>query len=188
MVTKRIRKPTESAMTLQQAKLHLRVDFDDDDELIQDLITTVREAAEDRLGRTLINTGWRLTCDAFTPVLTLLNPPCISVVSVNYIDPNGATCTFEPACYLLDDASEPARLVPAPGSAWPQTQQRVNAVWVDYNAGYGDAATDVPTPIVQWMKLAMTDLYDNRSRSADKPKLPQNFADGLLDTYRIFGL
>jgi hypothetical protein len=31
-------------------------------------------------------------------------------------------------------------------------------------------------------------MYTYRERSADKPAVPQNFADALLDTYRIWGL
>jgi uncharacterized phiE125 gp8 family phage protein len=174
-------------MTLAQAKAHLRVDFDDEDGYIQSLIDVAREAVEDRLQRTLINTGWRLTVDAFSPALRLPHPPCISVQSVKYFDASGEERTLDPDSYFLDSVTEPAYLVPAAGGAWPETQQRINAVQVNYTAGYGATAADVPTPIVQWMKLAIGDMYENRGRSNEKPAVPQNFADGLLDTYRLWG-
>jgi hypothetical protein len=36
--------------------------------------------------------------------------------------------------------------------------------------------------------LALGDMYNNRERSAEKPVVPQNFADALLDTYRLWSL
>jgi uncharacterized phiE125 gp8 family phage protein len=183
-----MRKPDQPVITLAQAKLHLRVDFDDDDDLINAIITVAQEYAEERLGRTLINTGWRLTVDQFSPAIELPNPPCISVQAVSYIDSTGTERTLDPCCYLLDSVAEPAYLVPAPGYSWPASQDRINAVWVDYSAGYGSTAANVPTPIVQWCKLAIGDMYENRNRSSDKPSVPQNFADALLDTYRMWGV
>lgn len=59
---------------------------------------------------------------------------------------------------------------------------------VTYKAGYGTAAADVPAPIVSWIKLAMTDLYEQRARSAERPAVPMQFADGLLDAYRVWSL
>lgn len=188
MPARRIAQPTVEPMTLAQAKLHLRVDYDDDDELIASLITVARATAEDRLGRSLMNCTWRLTVDKFSPALELPNPPCISVESVKYFDMDGIERTLDPVDYFVDTVTEPAYIVPAAGRAWPCTQDRINTVVVDYTAGYGTTADKVPTPIVQWMKLAIGDMYDNRNRSSDKPCVPQNFADSLLDVYRMWGV
>ena len=173
---------------MAQAKLHLRVDHADDDELIEDLITVARQAAEDRCGRSLISCGWRLTLDGFLPALELPNPPCISVQSVKYFDADGIERTLDPQHYFVDVVSEPAMVVPAVGLAWPPTQDRINAVVVDYTAGYGVQASAIPRPIVQWVKLAMGDMYDNRNGSSDKPNVPQNFVDSLLDPYTIWSV
>lgn len=188
MPARRISQPAAEPLTLEQAKLHLRVDYNDDDELITDLITVAREAAEDRLGRSLVSCVWRLTVDKFSPALVLPNPPCITVESVRYLDADGIERTLDAANYLVNTVAEPACIVPAVGVTWPSTQDRINAVVVDYTAGYGDAAANVPKPITQWMKLAIGDMYDNRNRSSDKPSVPQNFADSLLDTYLMWGV
>lgn len=185
MPVRRMQQPAVEPLTLVQAKQHLRVDFDDDDELITDLISVARETAEDRTSRALILSRWRLTVDAFSPALELPNPPCLSVQSVTFFDVDGVQRTLDPADYFVDTVSEPAYIVPAAGRSWPATQDRINAIVVEYSAGYGAAAADVPKPVVQWIKLAMTDLYDNRSLSADKPQVPQNFADSLLDVYKM---
>lgn len=188
MPARRISPSTVEPLTIEQAKLHLRVDYSDDDELITELIKVARATAEDRIGRTLISTGWRLTANKFSPALELPNPPCISVESIKYIDTTGTEQPLNLADYLVDQVSEPARIVPTAGRDWPETQDRINAVVVDYTAGYGTTADKVPTPIVQWMKLAIGDMYDRRNRSAEKPNVPQDFADSLLDVYRMWGV
>ena len=173
-------------VSLAQAKLHLRTDCDDEDVMIGVNITTARVAAEDRLQRALVPSTWQLTLDTWPAVIELHRPPLQTVESVRYFDEAGQLQTVPPADYIIDLASEPARLVPAPGKAWPALQDRINAVQIDYTAGY--PAGQVPAPVVAWMLLALGDLQEQRSRSDSKPAVPQHFADSLLDTYTVYTL
>ena len=173
-------------ITLVQAKAQTRTDCADEDVLIGAYIEVATQAASDRLQRSLVPTRYRLTVDSFPEAIELLLPPVTSVESVKFIDINGDQQTLDPQDYFLDSVSEPGYLVPSNSRAWPATQDRINAVEVEYTAGY--PAGTVPTPIQQWILLAIGDLYEQRARSAEKPAVPQNFADGLLDTYRIFGV
>jgi uncharacterized phiE125 gp8 family phage protein len=173
-------------VSLEEARDHVRVTCDDHDALIGALISVATQAASDRLQRALVPTRYRLTLDSFPDAVELLMPPIISVESVKYIDTTGTQQTLDPQDYYLDRVSEPGYLVPAYGRAWPETQDRVNAVEVEYTAGYPDSA--IPTPVKQWILLALGDLYSNPDRSAEKPVVPQNFADSLLDTYRLWSL
>jgi len=191
MDPKRTTPPATEPITLDQAKLHLRVDHADEDALISALIITARMACEDRLQRTLITTGWTWALDAFPPGGGLLvppMPPLVSLDAIHYVDPDGATQPMDWASLaLIDLISEPARIAPASGS-WPATAARINAVTITYTAGYGPAAADVPAPIKSWLLLAIGDMFANRERSAERPKVPQGFADSLLDPYRIWSL
>jgi uncharacterized phiE125 gp8 family phage protein len=189
MPTRRI--PTSTApaepLTLAEAKTHLRADCADEDGLITSFITAARAACEDRLQRSIVSTQWLLTVDRFPACggpLKLLMPPIVSVASVQYIDQEGAVRTLDPADYLVDLVSEPGGIVPGVSKAWPTTLERINSVEVAYTAGY--PAGGVPAPIKAWITLALGDLYDNRARSAEKPVVPQNFADSLLDTYWVW--
>ena len=193
MPTIKITDATVEPLTLAAAKAHLREEQDEthNDQLIAGLITVARQAAEDRLQRTLIQSTWLRTLACFPAAggaVELHMPRVISVESVHYINAAGALTLLDPSAYELEATAEPGLLLPVHGLRWPFVQARPGAVRVQYKAGYGATAATVPAPIVQWIKLALTDLWANRSRSAERPVLPQEFADGLLDTYKIWSV
>lgn len=186
MAFARTSEPAAEPVTLAQAKAHLRVDVPDDDQYIGTLISVVRLAAEDRLQRTLVHTTWRLTLDRFPLAIRLPMPPLASVQSVQYRNTDGQWVTMSAQDYQVDLANEPGFLVTAPGATWPEVGEGINGVLVNFTAGYGATGDNVPAPIRHWILLALSDLYQHRSRSSDKPAVPQNFADGLLDTYKMW--
>lgn len=184
--------PAAAPVTLPEAKVHLRVDSTDEDAYITALIEVARVTAEDRLQRTLVSTPWRLLADAFPAcgrALELPMAPVLSVTQVQYLDADGALQTLPDTDYLLAATPLGHELALPPGGAWPSTQaHRPGAVTVTYTAGYGATAASVPAPIRHWVLLAIGDLYHQRERSGDKPVVPQHFADGLLDTYKVWGV
>ena len=173
-----------------EAQTHLRLSAGIDEAYITGLISVVREACENRIERTLVSTAWQLALDAFpeSGVIELGMGPVISVTSVTYLDANGSEQTLDTSDWELDTFSEPARLYRAPGVQWPTTQAAPNAVTIAYTAGYGDTAAAVPASLKHWMLLALSDLYENRSAHGEKPAVPHNFVDGLLDPYRVLGV
>lgn len=190
MTTTRITQPANEPITLAEAKAHLRLTHDDEDLLISAMISAARTACEDRLQRTLITSRWLLTLPGFPSVIYLAMGDVQSVTSVSYTDPDGATQTLSLSAFQLGRSNGRAVLVPAPGQSWPATQASlVEAVSVEYAAGYGDAAASVPAPLKAWILLALGDLFENRqATSIGNTVNPLPFADGLLDTYRNFAL
>lgn len=57
--------PAEEPLSLAEAKLHLRVDFSDEDALISALISAARQAAETITARQLVTARWKYILDAF---------------------------------------------------------------------------------------------------------------------------
>lgn len=117
----------------------------------------------------------------------LPNPPLIEVDSITYIDGDGVQQTLDPSQYIVDNISEPARIVPAVGASWPTTQNRINAVEIVFKAGFADAAS-VPPPIRSWIIARVGTLYENRETVAVGARivvaeLPD--IDGQLDLYRV---
>lgn len=187
MAVKIITAPGEEPVSLADARHHCRVDGADDDTLIQALIAAAREQAEHETGRALCTQTHELVIDAFPKAFVLRGAPIQSLVSVKYLDINGAEQTFDPADTLLDKDSEPGYLVPAYGKAWPDTFPVPNAVRARYVCGYG-AAADVPTAIKQWMLLAIGAMYAQREAFGGNQQaaLPDRFWHRLLDPYRLY--
>ncbi|NFV80001.1 head-tail connector protein [Magnetospirillum aberrantis] len=155
--------PAVEPISLDEAKAHLRVTGTDDDALIGGFIAAARQNLDGRdgwLGRALMPQTWELRLDAFPAEITVPLPPLREIVSVKYIDLDGAEQTLDPALYQVV-AGEPARIVPAHGQVWPSTRRQPDAVRVQFDAGYDDAAA-VPAPIKAATLLHVGTLYRDR--------------------------
>ena len=196
--------PAGEPVSLAEAKLHLRVDFDDDDSLIQVLISAARQAAETLTNRQLVTARWRMVLDSFPgpslmgvpagqtftlPGHAVLLPksPVQSVVEIRYLDMAGAWQVMSAASYTVDSACEPARITPVFGQIWPIALPQIGAVSVIFDVGYGDASA-VPEGIKTWIKLRLGSLYVHREEVASMTRGridPLPFIDGLLDPYKV---
>ena len=151
--------PETEPVTLAQAKLHCRVEVDEDNAYIGALITTARKYIEARLQRQLVTATWRLVLDAFPEwVVELPVAPVQEIESVKYYDLDGVQRTLDEDVYLLAIGSRPARLTPVEGEVWPDTQDRIEAVEVDFVAGYGAVPEDIKQAIL-WL---VAHWYRNR--------------------------
>lgn len=202
MSTLCISPPTVDPVTVDEVKLHLKIDHDAEDLLLAGYISAARVVCEKQLQRTLITTTWRTMLPGFpfgcpawsrrgNPALPanaifLENGPVQSVANVSYLDPDGILCMLPAQAYQLQVWSGLDVLVPEHGTAWPATQSGLQSVTVDYVAGFGDAAANIPAPIRSWILLAVGDLYAQRLRSGEKPVVPHQFVEGLLDAYKVW--
>lgn len=194
MPLKLITDPVAEPVSLQEAKLELRLITDPADETphpddgrIAGLIVGARRRAEFLTERSLMLQTWELALDQFCEAITLPKPPFVAVTSVKYIDTDGALKTLDPAAYSPDSYSEPAKLMPVYGGSWPATRRQPNAVLIRYEAGYADASA-VPQEIKDWMLLRICSAYANRESvvvGASVAELPG--VDRLLDGPRIWG-
>lgn len=191
MALRKVTDATVEPVTLTEARAHLRAATTSEDTLITSLITAARQTCEDRLQRTLIQTDWELTLDAFPDAIPLRMPAVMSVQSVQYVDEDGATQTLSPASYQVDAKSEPGWIVPAYGYSWPTTRKQINALTVAYRCGYGTMAAAVPGPLKSWILLMVGSLYENRESvnvAQGIVSVELGFADRLLDTYRVWAI
>ena len=196
--------PAGEPISLAEAKLHLRVDFDDDDSLIQVLISAARQAAETLTNRQLVTARWRMVLDSFPGpslmgvpagqtftlpghAILLTKSPVTSVVEIRYLDMAGIWQVMPAAHYTVDSACEPARITPVFGQIWPIALPQIGAVSVIFDAGYGNASA-VPEGIKTWIKLRVGSLYVHREEVASMTRGridPLPFIDGLLDPYKV---
>lgn len=181
--------PAVAPVSLDEIKAHARIDFDDDDALLADLITTATARLDGRdgaLGRCLITQTWRLALPGFRTEICLPLPPCQEVTAVSYLDTAGVTQTLDPADYEVTGLGsvKGATIRPAYGTSWPSTRATPEAVFITFSAGYGDDASDVPVTLRTAIKMDAAHLYEHResvmATDYGKPT-PQGYDDLILD-------
>ena len=196
--------PAGEPVSLQEAKAHLRVDFDDDDGLIQALNAAARQAAETITNRQLMSARWKLVMDSFPGpslmgvpagqpfslpghAILIQKSPVLNVVSINYLDMAGVLQSMPASNYTVDTACEPARITPVFSQIWPIALPQIGAISVTFDAGYGTAVS-VPEGIKSWIKLRVGSLYAHREEVAALSRgriEPLPFVDGLLDPFKV---
>lgn len=190
MPTLKITDAVAEPLTLADVKAWTRIDVPDDDALVSALmLPAARHAAEALMQRSIMPTQWRLALDAFPcGPIRLQYPQLISVQALKYWDIEGVEITVLPADYLLDTTSAPSWVAPVPGKTWPATQLRINAVTLDYTAGWANAAA-VPTSIKQWIARHVATAYDNRQLMVQGQELRDlPGMDGLLAQHTVWGI
>jgi len=180
MTAKLITPAVGLAVSLEAAITAARANGAGIDSEVEQAVRTYTAEAEFETQRALINQTWRLTVDKFSPALKLERPPLVSVAHVKYLDTNGQWQTIDPQDYEADSVSEPGYIVPAPRKAWPPTADRINAVEVQYTAGYGPDHTSVPDSIKGFILRRVADQFGQLSASlaASAPR--------LLDGERVY--
>ena len=190
----RVTAPDTLPVTLAEAKLHLRVDHDDEDDLITGLIGAATDHLDGWagiLGRCLVNQEWRVSLCSWPASRIIRLPfPDVSAATVKYFDADNAEQTVS--------SGEVATLHDAGGSflrlsdsfASPSLySDRDDAVQVTFTAGYGAAGTDVPAPIRTAILLMVAHWFHNREAVGDGSlaELPLG-ANALIAPYRKVGV
>lgn len=176
--------PTEEPVTLDEAKLHLRVDVKDDDAYITALIEAARLWVESYTKRQLVTATYALTLDAFPTKIILPRPNALTVSSITYTDTDGDSQTLASSQYTLTIDGVFGCIVEAYNVSWPSTRDIPNAVTVTYTAGYG-AASAVPESAKVAVKMLLSDLYERRSAANERAVQPNAAVESLLWSLKV---
>lgn len=152
--------PETEPVTLEEAKLFLRVDIDDDDDLITSLITVARCYAEEFTRRAFVTQTLAFDLDEWPSddIIRLPRLPVESVDSITYLDEDGDGFEFED---FVSDIYEGVVTLEADGS-WPtETLYPLAPITVEFTAGYGEAAA-VPEGLKTAIKIIVAQFYENR--------------------------
>jgi uncharacterized phiE125 gp8 family phage protein len=156
--------PVLEPLSLDEVKSHCRVTHTAEDYDLFAYRQAAREFVEDETNRALLTSTWDLYLDAF-PCGDHIKIPkgnLQSITSLTYIDSAAASTVWPSSNYIVDTASEPARLVLAYGKSWPAaTLQPANGVVIRFVAGW-TSALDVPWRFKAAMKLLIGHWYVHR--------------------------
>jgi uncharacterized phiE125 gp8 family phage protein len=196
-----ITEPSHEPLSLAEVKDFLRVDATDQDAVLTALIVAARSHVEQYLNRALVSRKFRLKFDR-TPGSwpfsygfgsSLLSPyreihlpicPVISVDSFTAVDMNtGLPVDVE---YQLSTESEPARLQPPYGQAWPISRWVIESIAIEFTSGYEDNTVSpvvgvIPEPLLLAMKLMIGHWYENR-----ESQVMPDAAKNLMAPYRVW--
>lgn len=173
-------------ISLDEAKLHLRVDSSADDALISSLVSAASLYIEETTGRAMVSGTLEIKRKTLPSSIPITFSPVQSVVSVVITDEDGNDSTVDTSVYSLDTTEVPHRILLNSGEAWTTAVLAdANPVTITVVAGYGPAAS-VPETLKAAVKLQVTDLYEQRASllvGTIQSELPT--VKRLLAPYRI---
>lgn len=184
--------PSQEPVTLEGVKLHARIDYDADDELIVEFISTAREWVEGQTKRALVTQTYDLYLDYGFPTnqdgqpcIRLPVNPVASVSSITYKSESAPSpeTTLAASQYIAVTRKYGSYIVPAYNVDWPTPRRVPEAVTVRFVAG--ESASSVPSGLCTAIKLLATHLYERRDLIMDEAlrEIPYG-VEALISPYR----
>jgi uncharacterized phiE125 gp8 family phage protein len=157
----------------------------EDETFLTALITVARTHTENYLERSIITQTWECVLDSWpSDPCVLSRGPLQSVTSIKYYDTDNVEATVAATVYFADIYG--GRIGLGYSQTWPsETLRPINGVVIEFVAGYGDAAADVPDPVKHAILLLIGHLYEHRELSIEAAlKLAPMAYHALLAPYR----
>lgn len=166
MALRLITPPASEPVNLAQAKNHLKVDLSNDDALIDSLIVSARQRAEEYTRRAFITQTWEWTIGPSNiPYCNVSLRP--QVQQINSVTFDGQTLDSTQYSLIGDD------LIFDPIVR--------GSLVIKYTTGYGNSTDDVPELIKQAILQIVGHLYENRESQGIPP-----LAEDLLSLYKVW--
>lgn len=182
--------PIGDVVALADAKAHLRIFYNDDDDLLTTLIrtaTALMDGWRGKTGRCLLTQTWATThwgwpdwCRDY-----FLSPfPDIQDVAIQYRDKNGVDQTVDASFYMID--ADRVRFTSGFSLPALTTEGSTRPIRVEWTCGYGETA-DVPDEIKMAIKMTVAHWYENRAATTAQnlKELPVGPRD-LIEHFKAF--
>lgn len=152
----------DTAISLDEAKLALRVDGNREDIFVRRCIAAAQELAGSRTNRPVMTSTWRMTLDRFPcGPIRLPRGNVTAISSLTYVDGDGAVQTLDSSLYAYDLDREPVEICPAYGETWPTARIQPASIKVTFVAG-AETADDVLDDIKMAMHLLVGHWFEHR--------------------------
>lgn len=153
--------PIQEPVSIAEAKAFARIEFDDDDAIVADLISQAREYCETAVGRTIAarvrqvffqgfltsggyfnrfirsigpNPWWLPTAQG---IMQVRQPPLQGIMNIQYVDPSSGLLLEICSSQIIISTGTPGRVMPQYGAVWPLARPQIDAVSFTFVAGYG---------------------------------------------------
>lgn len=187
----RLAAPAVSVIDLVDAKSHMHVDYNDDDELIEAFIAAAiahLDGYSGILGRCLVHQTWQQNSGEWPSGSLRLPFPDVSGVTVTYFDQDNAQQTLPASQYRLLEDARGAFLEWDDSFKYPSLFERGDAISVSMECGYGANKADVPASIRIAVQMLVAHFYQNREAAgAGLSETPFGVL-ALVSPYRRIGL
>jgi uncharacterized phiE125 gp8 family phage protein len=175
--------PAAEPLSLTEAKIWLKVDHGDEDDLIRALIIAARLTVEAEIGQVLIAQNWRLIGDSW-PMgerIPVRVGPILSVQGGRIFDNAGNATPIAAATFSIQPHLRPHEIIatqrPSPGRAR-------SGIEIDLRLGFGESASQVPEALRQGVRLLIGRWFEHRGDSGgDEEALPATIKT-LVAPYR----
>ncbi len=153
-------------VTLAEFKAHARIYHSEDDSALPDTILAATQVIENETRRALITRAFSYRLEAFPEngEIVLPRSPAVAVSSITYTDAAGATQTLSASVYNVYSVNMIGRVQLKRDQAWPATEEKGGLdVTVNFTAGFGAAAANVPLALRFCVMLQAAHMYEHRT-------------------------
>lgn len=178
-------KPAVLPLLVSEVKTYLRIDNENDNSLIENLIASACKLCEQTTGLSLISREVSLYMDAWdNEILPLPSCPIISVNAIKVYSSETSSSLYSASNYYVDNKNlYNPRIVLKDGPVIPLPGIDVNGIEVQYTAGFGSDVEDVPALLKQGMLQVIAYLYEHRGDGSNNA-LRNSGANTIFQSYR----
>jgi uncharacterized phiE125 gp8 family phage protein len=143
------------------------------------IATEKLDGADGCLKRALRTQDWILVLPSFYAGMNCYGhielplPPLQTVTAIKYLDADGNEQTVSTSVYrVVNNGTEKSILMLVTGQYWPTHGCYPDAVRIEFTAGYGDNAEDVPQRFRHAALVWLSHLYEYRGDDSEKVEEP----------------
>lgn len=170
-------------ISLDEVKVHCRIDSDHEDLLLLGLIAAACRHGEALTRRVFCRSLWEMTINGpIAGALLIPLAPCTDCISVHVDDLIVSPDHYSLCPSALTPMEFPMRGILTLHEGFPEGE----SVRVTVHAGW--AAETLPDDIKAWLRVRVASLYEQRENhivGVGTTHMPRSFVDSLLDPYII---
>lgn len=183
---KQLTTPDDMGITLQQAKDFLRVEYSEDDALIESMVKGATRVAQSFINQQISECQYVMALDEFEKEIKLLSP-VKTIDSVKYYDADNVLQTVNPSNYYLVDIGLPNKLCFTTGFSIPALYDRPDAVQITFTSGMNNIADDIKA----FIRIRVATLYQSREEyisnsSQNLAKIDDKYLNSFLYNHKVF--